>query len=439
MSSTPPVPDELQELRRKIDAIDEEILNLVAERRSCSQRVGEVKKHHQIATLRDATREYEIVTRLSREGLARGIPPTLTQSIFGALITDSLRRQEQDILRAAAPEGSGAQRRVGSFTRDGIWGEQAAASCAALHEEFGKKSGTSIRSWGSLAEALEALEAGRADLLMLPIEHSTLGTLRESVIALTDSPLRAIRDIRIPLSLTLMAPAGVQLNNIRRVYGSELTFRLCSSLLDTLAPVSPEIAPTLDPDWLASDGLKTHDWAFIAPEHVAITSGLTVLATSISDTPSTTLRFFACSLNPEPINPQLSYATSLIAASEQQSGALSRMLEIFRRHNIVLTKLESLGPDFAEHQRLRQLRSDNTHPFHRAGRTPSLTAAESSSPLPGAEFFLIECLGAESLPPLSTALAELIAGGCSPQIIGSYPRVSTPPEAGVLVPIHPRV
>ena len=423
------IPDELLELRRAIDEIDKAILALVAERRSCSQRVGEVKKNHQIASLRDAAREYEIVTRLSHEGLSLGIPTTLTQAIFGALISDSLSRQEQDILRSTTPEGAVVRRQVGYMTRDGVWGEQAAASCAALHKGIGDENRSSIVRWESITEALEALENESTDLLMLPLEHSTLGTLRESVIALTDSSLRIIRDIRVPVSLTLMAPAGVSLNQIRRIFGSELAFRLCSSLLDTLSPITKEISPTLDPEWLAAEGMRDNDWALLAPEHVAITSGLTVLATAVADVPTTTLRFIACSRTKEPINPQLSYATSLITVTSQQSGALSAILEIFRRHNIVLTKLESLGAEFAHYQWGRQLpgrlRQGTSWIEQVNGRISVVSLSYD-------EFFLIECIGAETHPPLATALAELSSIGSHPHVLGSYPRASAPPEPGVI-------
>ena len=429
MTTSRIIPDELLELRRAIDEIDKAILALVAQRRSCSQRVGEVKKNHQIASLRDAAREYEIVTRLSHEGLSLGIPTTLTQAIFGALISDSLSRQEQDILRSTTPEGAVMRRRIGYVRRDGVWGEQAAASCAALHKVVGEEKRSSIVRWETITEALEALEDESTDLLMLPLEHSTLGTLRESVIALTESSLRIIRDIRVPVSLTLMAPAGVSLNQIRRIYGSELAFRLCSSLLDTLSPITKEIAPILDPQWLASEGISCNDWALIAPEHVAITSGLTVLATAVADVPTTTLRFIACSTTREPINPQLSYATSLITVTSQQSGALSAILEVFRRHNIVLTKLESLGAEFAHYQLGRQLPGRV-----RQGTvwTEQVTARMADPLQTSEEFFLIECIGAETHPPLATALAELSSIGSHPHVLGSYPRTSAPPEPGVI-------
>ncbi len=437
MSSQPSSGD-LHDLRRHIDEIDRAILRLIGERRNCSFQIGEAKKTGGVPALRDAAREFEILTRLSHEGLERGIPPTLTQSVFGALISDSLARQEQDILRSSETIGRNTPKRTGFLTRDGLWGEQAAAQCASFHEKTLSNNVTqqpvsnsqSILQWASLAEATQALHKGNAELLVLPIEHSNLGTLRESMIAIIDAGLRVVREVRVPVALALMAPTGVTLNQIRRLYGSELAFRLCSSLLETLGSVSQEIASFVGEERIrplqGEDEISSNDWAIVAPEHLAITSGLTVIAPSVSDFPQTTLRFFACALTPEPITNQLSYATSLLAGSQQASGSLSSILDIFRRRNIVLTKLESLGTLRGEvvYQRMSSAGSLN----------PSIKsqALRGYSEGPHDEFFYIECLGAETLSPLSEALSELSAIGALVEILGSYPKMSQPPQPGVV-------
>lgn len=427
-SSTPPTP-ELQELRRAIDEIDRTILSLISKRRECSNKVGEVKKAAGVAALRDAVREYEILTRLSHEGLAHGVPPSLTQAVFSALIADSLSRQEQDLLRSSPEASPLARNRVGFLTRDGVWGEQAAASSAALHEKTPDSGGAHLIRWSSLTEAAEALERGDADVLMLPIEHSTLGTLRESVIALLESGLSVIREVRVPVSLALMAPRGVSFNQIRRLYGPELAFRLCTSLLETLGSIHQEIAPFPEQIATRQPNRDTSDWAIVAPEHVGLASGLTALATAVSDSPVTSLRFFACSYHPEPTNAKLSYATSLIAVTNQSSGALSTILDIFRRTNIVLTKLESLGPQF--NLLIRQRIVPPARSELAADSISSPTNRDDES-----EYFLIECLGSPSEAPLRDALSELTTIQGLAWVLGSYPRASLPPEPGVIATVR---
>jgi hypothetical protein len=48
------------------------------------------------------------------------------------------------------------------------------------------------------------------------------------------------------------------------------------------------------------------------------------------------------------------------------------------------------------------------------------------------EFFYIECLGADTLSPLAEALTELAANGALVQVLGSYPKMSAPPQPGVV-------
>jgi chorismate mutase / prephenate dehydratase len=424
--SQPPV--ELQTLRRQIDDIDRSILALIEERRRCSNQVGVVKRTCGIPSLRDAAREYEILSRLSREGLGKDIPPSLTQAVFGALIKDSLNRQEQDVLRSSSDGRSISFARVGFLARDGFWGEQAAAQCVALNPDSPSPEPLpSLSRWHSLTEGNAALGKGEADVLVLPIEHSTLGTLRESVYALVEGGLSVVHEMRVPVSLCLIAPQGTPLNHIKRLYGPELAFRLCSSLLETLGPVNQEIAPFPSAIITSQLGASTADWAMLAPEYFAFEHGLNVLASSVSDSPMTFLRFLACTTEPLPYSQKLSYATSLLAASTQNSGALSSILDTFRQHNIVLTKIESLGPEFQ-----RRLMEGGLYPNKGTELIPPL---DSSTLSPSTdEFFFIECLGTCSEPPLADALSALRSQGGLIRVFGSYPRSSVPPEPGLLTP-----
>ncbi|MBM4397590.1 MAG: prephenate dehydrogenase/arogenate dehydrogenase family protein [Deltaproteobacteria bacterium] len=113
------MPD-LDEVRARISAIDDEVVRLAAERLALVARVAQAKRAAG-APIRDRAREREVLAR-ARDVAARfGLPPRVAESIVGALIRSSLVSQERDRVVHAA---RGAGRRalvIGGAGRMGRW------------------------------------------------------------------------------------------------------------------------------------------------------------------------------------------------------------------------------------------------------------------------------------------------------------------------------
>ena len=86
-------------LRASFDAIDGELLRLVAERRAISRRMAAVKLAEGLP-FHDPEREAELLARLRGEGTALGLPDTLVEQLFLLLLADSLQVQRQEAAAA---------------------------------------------------------------------------------------------------------------------------------------------------------------------------------------------------------------------------------------------------------------------------------------------------------------------------------------------------
>ena len=75
------IPAELLSVREKIDAIDERLLDLLAERFQLTHQVGLLKANQQLSAL-DATREAEKLARLADLSSDRDLNPELIQELF---------------------------------------------------------------------------------------------------------------------------------------------------------------------------------------------------------------------------------------------------------------------------------------------------------------------------------------------------------------------
>jgi len=117
----------LAELRGRLDALDHELLQLVAERQAISTDISAVKRATGQST-RDFRREREVLLKARADAEALGVPPALAESILHSLILASLTTQEQ--ARVAA-QGRGSGRRalvIGGRGKMGRWTAEFMAS-----------------------------------------------------------------------------------------------------------------------------------------------------------------------------------------------------------------------------------------------------------------------------------------------------------------------
>lgn len=86
-------------LRASFDAIDGELLRLVAERRAISRRMAAVKLAAGLP-FHDPAREAELLARLLGEGSRLEVPGALVEQLFLLLLADSLQVQRQEAAAA---------------------------------------------------------------------------------------------------------------------------------------------------------------------------------------------------------------------------------------------------------------------------------------------------------------------------------------------------
>lgn len=84
--------DELQSLRAEIDAIDNELWQLIARRMDVSRHIGEYKRQNAMRPLQPARYE-QILTRRLQWAQTQGISAETVRAIMEAIHTESVRVQ----------------------------------------------------------------------------------------------------------------------------------------------------------------------------------------------------------------------------------------------------------------------------------------------------------------------------------------------------------
>jgi chorismate mutase / prephenate dehydratase len=304
---------DIHDYRRRIDAIDAEILCLLNERGTCARRIGEAKERTDLPTYAP-DRERQVLDRLASFS-------------EGPLPAESLRAIYREIISAC--------RALEQRLRVSYWGPPASNTHVAATRRFG--SGADYVEAGSVPEVFSALERGKADLGVIPIENSTEGVVARSLDMFLQSDLRICAEIYVPIQHNLLSRAA-SLSEVRRIY---TMFQATAQCREWLAAHVPQIELVETTTTARGAEQASHD-----PEAAAIANlaaaeryGLNVLAEHIEDNPRNHTRFWV--IGRLEARPSGQDKTSLLFAVRHQSGALVEALQCFARHNVSLTFIES--------------------------------------------------------------------------------------------------
>ncbi len=77
--------DNISQLRKKIDAVDEEVLDILCERVKICEAIGEAKKVQGLS-VHDAKREEEIYRRIREKAMKLGLNPIQVEAVYHEIV-----------------------------------------------------------------------------------------------------------------------------------------------------------------------------------------------------------------------------------------------------------------------------------------------------------------------------------------------------------------
>ncbi|HEX7972736.1 MAG TPA: chorismate mutase, partial [Thiobacillus sp.] len=262
-SSAPGANAELAALRARIDGIDDAILQLVSERAGIAQQVGRAKNGEKIYR---PEREAQIVRRL-------------TDANPGPLSGDTIERLIREIMSAC--------RALEDTLRIAYLGPAGTFSQQAVTKHFG-------REVDGLAEAdidacFHAVETGRADFAVVPVENSTEGAISRTLDLIVASPLKICGEVMLPIHQTLMRKEA-NLAGIARVYGHAQSLAQCQHWLGRHLPDAERVSVVSNSEGARRAAVEPAA-ATLGSEAAAELYGLAVVEARIEDEASNTTRF----------------------------------------------------------------------------------------------------------------------------------------------------
>ncbi|MEM7413585.1 MAG: prephenate dehydratase [Myxococcota bacterium] len=364
-ASDAPAASALADLRARIDAVDDAILALLNDRATLVGRVGEFKQNHNTGVY-EPSRERRIVEALESRNPgpfpSDGIGPVFREIISG---TRSLE------------------------TRVGVafLGPEGTFSHLAAREQFGAM--VDYHPVPTIGDVFRAVESGRVDHGMAPVENSTEGVVTQTLDALTEHEVPVCAERVVRVSLTLVSKSG-RLEDVRRVVSHPQPLAQSRRWLEEALPDAErvEAASTAAAARLAAEDGSV---AAIGTALAAETYGLEVISRGIEDRHDNTTRFLVIGGDP-PAASGHDLTSAVFTIRRDEAGGLLRLIEPMAQEGVSLTSI--------------QLRPIKGRPWE--------------------YYFFIDWAGHQSDPAVQRALDVASQVAHTSRVLGSFPRARTP-------------
>ena len=306
----------LATIRDEIDALDQQLIELLNRRAAASVEVARIKRNGDVTTY-VPSREQEVLNNI----LAANQGP-LNEAHVRAIYSEilSASRNLQRPLRVAyfGPSGTNTHR----------------AAEAAAKVRFG--SFVEYIPLRTVEDVFSAAERGNADYGVVPVENSSEGSVGQTLDLFIDSPLKICAEILLRITHHLVGQGPME--QVQRVYSHPQALAQCRRWLLANLPTA-EVLESSSTSAAVRRAAEEAQVAAIGSEEAAVEYNVPVLARSIQDQANNTTRFLLVGQSIG--RPSGRDKTAILFSVRDRVGALHDVLSVFARRRINLTRIES--------------------------------------------------------------------------------------------------
>ena len=329
---------ELSEIREKIDAVDDQLLDLFLQRMDLSEEVAAYKNEHHLPIL-NKERERAILAKVTERS---GEKERYAYHLFSTLFELARSRQAELI---DAPTRVGAQIKAALADMNEVFPQTGLVACQGVEGANSQVACDRLLPRGNIVyvktfqAVVSAVESGLCKFGVLPIENSSNGSVRAVYELLQDHNLTIVRSTRLCIRHELLALPGVKMEDITEIYSHEQAIGQCSKFLNSLNGV--RVIPCDNTAAAAKMVAERGDRhvAAISSHPCAALYGLETVSDEIQDSDNNYTRFIC--VTKDPVIYAGASRISLIIACDNKPGALYEILSKLAALGINMTKLES--------------------------------------------------------------------------------------------------
>ena len=302
----------LEELRKRIDELDHQLVQLLNERARVVIDIGKLKDKTGKAVYAP-DREKEVLAKIA-EANKGPLPAKCLVAIWRELMSGSFMLERP--------------------LRIGFLGPKGSFSHTAAMLKFGQS--VEYESLADITSIFDEVSKGHCDLGLAPIENTTGGGVIETLDALIDSNVKVCAEVLMAIHHNLLG--NCSLEKIEKIYSKPEVFAQCRNWLSATfkeAQTVP-VASTAKAAQMASEEPNS---AAIGSRVAAELYELRIICENIEDIANNVTRFLV--ISQEDSRPTGEDKTAILFSTAHKAGALADVLEVFKRYNINLTNIES--------------------------------------------------------------------------------------------------
>ncbi|EIP0122462.1 prephenate dehydratase [Vibrio sp. 1557] len=330
-------PISLEEIRLRLNELDDQLLSLLSERRKLSIEVAKSKVQTS-KPVRDAVREQQLLVKLISNGQDKyELDAQYITKLFHTIIEDSVLLQQSYLQNLVNPQQSRKP-----LARVAFLGAKGSYSHLASREYFSRKNTELIElNCEHFKEVTQTVESGHADYGVLPIENTSSGSINEVYDLLQHTTLYIVGELTQPIEHCLVAKKDIRLEDIKTLYSHPQPHQQCSEFLSRMKGVKLESCASTADAMQKVQEMDRDDVAAIGNASSGKLYGLQAIQGYIANQTENHTRFIVVARKPVEVSTQIPAKTTLIMSTSQEAGSLVETLLVLQRYGINMTKLES--------------------------------------------------------------------------------------------------
>lgn len=322
---------DLKDIRREIDAADEQIAAIFLRRAALSERAALYKKEHDLPMV-DGGRERDILLRAEELAGNTAMKPAVRR-LFEQVLAECRERQRAVLAEA---EPASPERITGVTSPVAFLGPEGSFSHEAAVQYFGPDMAAAPAA--SFEEAAEAVLSGKCEYGILPVENSLAGGVFPVIDLLAGSGLHITGEAVLAVRLCLLGLPGGSAADVRAVLSHAQPLEQSRKFIRRMGYMAEACTSTSDAARRIA-ALGDPALAAVASEAAGRMVGLVPLMRDIQDNPANYTRFTVVSASKHSDGDADKISAVFIV--EHRPGTLYGLLKAFADRGINLLNLVS--------------------------------------------------------------------------------------------------
>ncbi len=329
----------LEELRLKIDEIDDGIVKLIEQRMDVAAEIAEYKKQNNLPVLNSKREREKLadITDKSREDMQEYM------KVLYSMIFDISRSYQKKLIAHNSELYSQIKSAIDNTPK--LFPEKANVACQGVEGAYSQIACErifklpSIMYMNSFEGVFSAIGSGLCDYGIIPIENSTAGSVKQVYDLMVSHNFNIVRSVRIKIDHNLLVKEGTKISDIKEIFSHEQAINQCEEYLKKFEGVKITCCENTAAAARMVAESDRRDIAALSSYNCAELYGLKCLDSNVQDKGNNYTRFICISKKPE-IYPGAD-RTSIMLILPHKPGSLYKVLSRFNTLGIDLIKLES--------------------------------------------------------------------------------------------------